>query len=74
MKEKISIDTAVETIAYLIAQAIRNEDTADIERLQTERSIILGLSGTPEEREQVFDKVENQYCKTIKQTLCDKDS
>lgn len=66
MKEKISIDTAIETIAYLIAQAIQCNDTADIERLQTERNIVLGLSGTPEEREQIFDKVVNEYSPLIK--------
>lgn len=69
MKEKLSIDTAVETIAYLIGGAIRDNQTADIDRLQREKNVILGLSGTPEEREQLFDKVKNEYSPQIKATI-----
>jgi ATP-dependent protease HslVU (ClpYQ) peptidase subunit len=73
-KERLSIDTAIETVAYLIGQAIGKNDTAEVERLQAERKIILGLAGTEEEREQLFDKVINEYSNTIKQTLCDKEN
>ena len=80
MQSTISIDTAIETISFLIAELSRQADKIfiqiekqqlenRIDELSQEIDILYGLEGSYKDREKLFDKVVNEYCPEVKNAI-----
>ena len=57
----ISIDTALEVLGMLQAQKTGEE----FQKLEQEKNILLGLTGTAQERKEMFIKVSEIYTKNV---------
>ena len=58
----ISLDTALEVMGMLQCKATGDK----YQKLENEKKILLGLTGTYEERLKMFHKVDEEYCLIVR--------